>query len=132
MKVEIHGTRNGRLLRDVRALVSALDADFDPGDVTVSVVFTSDRVIHGLNRDFRGKDRPTDVLSFNLPPAPGGDGLFGEVYVSRPTARRQAREYGVTLAAELRRLVLHGFLHLLGLSHRQMSPLYRRYLEDAD
>lgn len=128
MKVEIHGTRDGRLLGDVRALVRALDADFDPGDVTVSVVFTDDRVIHELNRDFRRKDRPTDVLSFNLPPAPAGDGLFGEIYVSRPTARRQARENGVTLAAELRRLVLHGLLHLLGLEHRQMLPLYPRYL----
>jgi probable rRNA maturation factor len=128
MKVEIHGTRDGRLLGDVRALARALERDFDPGAITVSVVFTDDRRIRTLNRDFRGRDRPTDVLSFNLPPAPAGDGIFGEIYVSRPTARRQARAIGHSLAAELRRLVLHGLFHLLGLSHRQMAPLYRRYL----
>jgi probable rRNA maturation factor len=59
---------------------------------------------------------------------PGASLPAGEVYVSRDTARRQARERGLGYHDELRRLVLHGLLHLLGLTHKQMEPLYRRYL----
>jgi probable rRNA maturation factor len=57
----------------------------------------------------------------------GGDSL-GEIYVSREQAGIQARQYGVALREELLRLVLHGLLHLLGYSHRQMTKLERKYM----
>jgi probable rRNA maturation factor len=135
MEVSVTGTRDGRLITDIRALVRRLNRDFSTPDLAVTVIFADDRHIRDLNLRYRRRDRPTDVLSFNLQSAPlpssalrPSSSPLGEVYVSRTTARRQARECRVTLASELRRLALHGLLHLLGLTHRQMEPLYDRYL----
>ena len=131
MRPDIYGTQDRRLRADVRRLCRLLTKEFKPDAATVNVVFVNDRRIHELNRQFLKRDRPTNVISFNCdePQLPGESRLLGEVYVSRDRARAQAREYGVSYASELRRLVLHGLLHLLGLTHRQMEPLYRRYLE---
>jgi probable rRNA maturation factor len=132
MRIVVRGTRDGRLTADIRRLGRQIDRDFAPGAVQVNVVFVNNRYIHALNRRFRKLDRPTDVLSFNLPPVPGpasaGPHVLGEVYVSRDQARLQAREYDVSLGSELRRLVLHGLLHVMGLGHRRMPPYHRRYL----
>ena len=133
MHPDIYGTRDERLRADVRRLCRLLTRDFKPEAAVVNVVFVNDRRIHELNRRFLKRDRPTNVISFNCdePQLPGEPRLLGEVYISRDRAREQAREYGVTYASELRRLVLHGLLHLLGLTHHQMEPLYRRYLETS-
>jgi probable rRNA maturation factor len=87
------------------------------GDVTV--VLTTDRAIRSLNRKYRGHDRPTDVLSFDI-----GSGLdsgepFGDVVISVETARRQAREYDAPLQTEMVRLLVHGTLHLCGYDHQE-------------
>jgi probable rRNA maturation factor len=131
MRPDIYGTQDRRLHADVRRLCRLLTKEFKPDATAVNVVFVNDRRIHELNRRFLKRDRPTNVISFNCdePHLPGESRLLGEVYVSRDRARVQAREYGVSYASELRRLVLHGLLHLLGLTHREMDPLYRRYLE---
>lgn len=84
------------------------------GKSSVNLVIVDDRRIRELNRDYRGRDRSTDVLAFNLDEADDPDGTFGEVYVSAQTAERQAREYGCTFTLELLRLAAHGWLHLLG------------------
>ena len=133
MTVQIAGTRDRQLRADVRRLARRVGRDFDVGPVRVSVVFCTNPYIRGLNRRFLKRDRPTDVMAFPIEPQNPRTlepPLLGEVYVSRDQARVQAREYGATYAGELRRLVLHGLLHLCGLTHRQMEPLYRRYLED--
>lgn len=87
-----------------------------PAGVSLTVRFDSDRQIHELNRRYRGKDRSTDVLSF-----PGGgtpEGLhLGDLVIAVPTARRQAAGLGHSLGREIRELVLHGLLHLLGHDH---------------
>ena len=131
MKPSIYGTRDERLRADVRRLCRLLTKDFKPDAAAVNVVFVNDKRIHELNLRFLKRDRPTNVISFNCdePHLPGEPRLLGEVYVSRDRARAQAREYGVSYASELRRLVLHGLLHLLGLTHVQMEPHYRKYLE---
>lgn len=87
--------------------------------VEVSIVLTDDEDMHELNRDYRGKDKPTDVLSFpQLEGEPFGiqDGpvALGDIVISVDTARRQAVERGRTLEDELDLLVAHGMLHLLG------------------
>jgi probable rRNA maturation factor len=131
MRPEIFGTQDSRLRSDIRHLCRQLTRDFKPGASVVNVVYVGDRRIHELNLRFLKRDRPTNVISFNTdePRVPGEPRLLGEVYVSRDRARAQARECGVTCASEIRRLTLHGLLHLLGLTHRQMEPLYRHYLE---
>jgi probable rRNA maturation factor len=128
---DIYGTQDERLRTDVRRLCRALSKDFGLNVAAVNVIFVTDRRIHELNRQFLKRDRPTNVISFNCrdPHVPGEPRLLGEVYISRDTARAQAREYGVSYASEIRRLTLHGLLHLIGLTHREMEPLYRRYLE---
>jgi probable rRNA maturation factor len=81
------------------------------GDVTIALV--SDRRMRALNRQFRGKDYATDVLSF-----PSDErGFLGDIVIALGVARRQAREAGHTAQTELRVLSLHGLLHLLGYDH---------------
>lgn len=91
--------------------------------VELSVTFVDDAAIQELNREHRGLDRPTDVLSFpqlepgEAPPPPPLPIALGDLVVSVPTARRQAEEYGHGLERELGFLLAHGLLHLLGEDH---------------
>ncbi|MEJ5252749.1 MAG: rRNA maturation RNase YbeY [Chthonomonadetes bacterium] len=91
----------------------------------VSIVLTDDEQIRVLNRTYRGKDEPTDVLSFSLREISSDETAIdlaqldeepplGEVYISVPTARRQAEAGGRTLEEEVTFLAVHGVLHLLG------------------
>jgi probable rRNA maturation factor len=92
----------------------------------VSVLLTTDRNIRRLNRQFRGKDKATDVLSFPAGEAVAGE-VAGDLAVSVPTALRQAREQGHALAVELKVLILHGLLHLNGFDHeRDNGEMARR------
>jgi probable rRNA maturation factor len=81
---------------------------------SVALLLTGDATIRRLNARYRHKDRPTDVLSF---PGPGGDVGLGDIVISVPTAARNARDLGRSLAQELDVLALHGFLHVLGYDH---------------
>ena len=93
---------------------------------TVTVALTRDARVRALNRLYRQKDAPTDVLSF---PA-GEPGVLGDVVIAAGVARRQAAAAGHPLSTELRVLALHGLLHLLGYDHErddgQMARLERR------
>ena len=84
----------------------------------VSVLLTTDAAQRTLNRRFRGKNKPTDVLSF---PADSdhqaGEKIAGDLSVSVPTARRQAARQGHSLSTEIKVLILHGLLHLAGYDH---------------
>ena len=93
-------------------------------NVEVSLVFADDDYIRELNREYRGKDMPTDVLSFALdegdePDVVGGpvEVLLGDIVISLETACRQAAEFGHSLERELAFLTVHGLLHLLGYDH---------------
>ena len=81
------------------------------GDLSVAVV--SDRRMRALNRQFRGKDKVTDVLSFPS----DSRGFLGDVVIAAGVARQQAREAGHSIQTEVRVLALHGLLHLLGYDH---------------
>lgn len=77
------------------------------------IAFVDEREMRGLNRSFRGKDNPTDVLSFE-----GDDPTsLGELAICPQVISRQAREHGLLVREELGYMVLHGFLHLLGYDH---------------
>ena len=103
--------------------------------VTLGVRFASDREVRRVNRDYRGKDKPTDVLSFPGGPEEGPkeeDGSYhlGDILISIPTARRQAAERRQPVERELKVLLLHGLLHCLGYDHEadqgEMERLERR------
>ena len=85
-----------------------------PGEV--DILLSTDAELKRLNRAFRGKNKPTDVLSFPAP-AEIGRRHAGDLAISVETAARQAESFGHTLADELRILILHGLLHLNGMDH---------------
>lgn len=117
-----------------RVLTGAADALGVAGEL--ALVLCGDRLVRRLNRDYRHKDRPTDVLSF---PGDGGEGGLGDIVISVETAERNARGLGRSLPQELDVLALHGFLHVLGHDHetdggkmqRLERRLRRRLLERA-
>jgi probable rRNA maturation factor len=93
--------------------------------VELSIALVDDATIHALNRSYRRKDKPTDVLAFPLEEPtprrgtrPPGDRLLGDVILSIDTARRQAGRHRRSLLGELTMLLAHGLLHLLGHDHR--------------
>lgn len=83
----------------------------------INLIFTTDKHIRQLNKDFRSRNKPTDVLSFNFEKPSRENTVFGEIYISVGTARRQALTYGNTLNQEFLRLACHGLLHVLGYDH---------------
>jgi len=108
--------RQRRLKLDTEAwsnfAARALDA-IGKSESSATIAFVSDRRIRGLNRQFRGVDKATDVLSF-----PAEEELnLGDVAVSVDTAAVQAKENGLTLDGEIAQLILHGLLHLSGYDH---------------
>lgn len=90
----------------------------------LGVVFIDDRRMRSLNAAYLKHNFPTDVLSFPLS-SPHARLLEGEIYVNLDQARRQAREFSVTFANEVHRLVIHGTLHLLGYDDRTTTTRLR-------
>lgn len=125
MRVAVLGARSAGERRAIEELVRRVARAETCRARELSIALVGNPGIRDLNRRFLGRDRATDVMAF-----PISDELLGEVYVSRDRARIQAREYGVSLRSEILRLVLHGFLHLLGDTHGAMKPKYGRYLKD--
>lgn len=86
-----------------------------------SVIFVNEETINEINREYRGIDRVTDVITFaledekDMPELPYR--LLGDIYICIPRAREQAKEYGHSFERELCFLAVHGFLHLLGYDH---------------
>lgn len=149
-----------------RIVVAVLAGEGCPEPCDVSVSFVDVETIHGLNRDYRGIDRPTDVLSFNMDDPdeffeddeadgaegePGGSGdagepdgpedlgdfgafMLGDVIVCPEVVAGQAEGFGNSVADEMRLLIVHGCLHLMGYDHEdpaeaeEMEALERRYL----
>ena len=114
-----------------------LDQEKCPYEAQISLVLTDDDTIHSTNREFRGIDRPTDVLSFPMIDFPvpadysileqddsyfhpeSGELLLGDIMISIPRAIEQAREYGHSLKREYAFLIAHSMLHLLGYDHME-------------
>ena len=102
----------------------------------LAIALVSDAKMRNLNRDFRGVDRSTDVLSFPADPSPHplarANRFLGDVVIATGVAQRQARTMGHGLQDELRRLALHGLLHVLGYDHEiddgRMERFERRLL----
>lgn len=90
----------------------------------IDLTMVDDKIIRALNRKFRKKDKATDVLSFSY----GDEKILGDIIISEETTRRNAKRFGVTYKVELKRLVIHGALHVLGYDHgRKMSHAEKIY-----
>ncbi len=105
--------------RTVKARAQKVMDALRVADCELSLVLCDDAFIRALNRDYRGTDRPTDVLSFPLGDShvPELPGMLGDVIVSTETAARQAAARGHSLRREVTTLLIHGILHLLGHTH---------------
>lgn len=100
----------------------------------LTITFIRDAAMRKLNRDFRGKDKPTDVLSFAYHESGDDfaetDSHIGDVVISVETAERYAAEFGLTFDREIEYLIIHGTLHLAGYDHEtdngEMNRLERK------
>lgn len=97
-----------------QAAVSAVAGQLEaPRAGELSLVLSDDAQVRVLNRDFRHKDKPTNVLSF-----PQDGALLGDIILARETVAREAAEKGVSFEAHLTHLIIHGWLHLQGFDHQ--------------
>ena len=107
-----------------QAAATALEAvELPDGPVELTIVLADDETVRGLNRDWRGKDTPTNVLSFaslddeDAPLVPGAPLLLGDVILAWETVSTEAKDQDKPLEDHLGHLVVHGVLHLLGYDH---------------
>ena len=111
-----------------RRVINAAWQGVEPAEV--SLVLANDAFVHRLNRDYRGQDKPTNVLSFENPvkPPKGQPWLAGDIIVAYQTLVHEARAQRKTVAAHLAHLLVHGTLHLQGSDHltaKQAQPMER-------
>lgn len=120
--VRLEGSPSARLAgRVVRAWAERMLAAMRLEERELSILLCDDPIIHALNRDYRHKDAPTDVLAFAMSEAEVPsmhEHVLGDVVISLDTAARQARAHARSLEDEATMLLAHGLLHLLGLDHR--------------
>jgi probable rRNA maturation factor len=117
-----------RLPIDSRGLTSFLGkvaSEVGASESSATLALVNDERIRRLNHEFRGYDKPTDVLSFAAGDAPDA-GYLGDIVISVDTASRQAQRRGTKLVRELELLTLHGFLHLMGYDHETDDGRMRR------
>ena len=124
--------------RVIKALGDRMLARLDLPDAELSVLLTDDGEIHELNREHRQKDKPTDVLAFAMDESvPDPAGILGDVVISLDTAERQASSRRRPLIEEVRFLLAHGVLHLVGYDHaepeekREMVAMTRQLVRAA-
>ena len=104
-----------KFLKDITEKILS---ELNLNNAEISITLTDDERIREINREWRGKDKPTDVLSFPQEETIGYKyRLLGDVVISLPYAKKQAEEIGFTLKEEILRLMIHGILHLIGYDH---------------
>jgi probable rRNA maturation factor len=116
-QTELNQRKSALKIRELRGfLTEAKSAVGLEGEV--SVLLATDATVRALNRDYRKKDKATDMLSFPVDDFPGdAPKQAGDLAISVETARKQAEEHGHSLQLEVKILMLHGLLHLAGLDH---------------
>jgi probable rRNA maturation factor len=97
--------------------------------VELSIALVSDTQIKRLNKLYRNKDKPTDVLSFPIGERVEDWLILGDIVISVDTAKRQAKELGHSLEEELKRLLVHGLVHLLGYDHELGGEEEKKFFE---
>lgn len=141
MAVSMHNTQSLPIRTDLlRQAVQRLLRIENRMRSEVSILLTDDAEIQAMNRDYRGMDKPTDVLSFaqeeTLPDAPSmprsGPSLLGDIVISVETAVRQAKRRDIPLERELALLAVHGALHLIGYEDETEAGAERMRLREQE
>ena len=129
MEIGIFNQTNEKLDKELDELKDML-SDFckreDLGNVIFNIIIIDNPTIHKINKEYRDKDAPTDVISFALEDdktviEPDGVRILGDIYISIDKVHEQALEYGHSFKRELSFLAVHGLLHLLGYDHMENS-----------
>lgn len=115
--------------RAIDATCTEVQPDLPEG-AEVSLLFCDDQRIQELNRDWRGMDKPTNVLSFPSNAGPAHAGILGDIAVAYETVKRESDDEGKTLSDHLSHMIVHGFLHLLGFDHE--TDQEAEEMEDAE
>lgn len=129
MEIGIFNQTNEKLDKELDELKDML-SDFCKreglGNVIFNIIIIDNPTIHKINKEYRNKDAPTDVISFALEDdktviEPDGVRILGDIYISIDKVHEQALEYGHSFKRELSFLAVHGLLHLLGYDHMEKS-----------
>lgn len=129
MEIGIFNQTNEKLDKELDELKDML-SDFCKreglGNVIFNIIIIDNPTIHKINKEYRDKDVPTDVISFALEDdktviEPDGVRILGDIYISIDKVHEQALEYGHSFKRELSFLAVHGLLHLLGYDHMEKS-----------
>lgn len=115
-----HGITKKRIMLLAEKACTALDLS----GISISFILTDNEYIREINKKYRKKNRPTDVISFAyrenpFPAVDDGIEELGDIYLSMEKVLSQADEYNVSLENELKRLLVHGILHLIGYDHER-------------
>jgi probable rRNA maturation factor len=140
VEISVEGVGTPAWLERARSYAQAVLSRLGKDGWDLSLLFCDDAFIRGLNKQYRERDEATDVLSFEQGDSysgPGGEARFlaGDIVVSLDSLARNSREFGVGEDEELRRLILHGILHLSGMDHGEdpadpMLALQEKTLRD--
>ena len=108
----------------IRSSLKLSSSAIELNNVIINLILTDNKFIHTINRDYRKKDRPTDVISFAyrdepFPQMEGKKEVLGDIFLSLEQAQIQSIEYGVTFKEECNRLLVHSLLHLVGYDHER-------------
>ncbi len=103
----------------------------------ITIIITDDAYIRTINKEYRSIDRPTDVISFAnrdnpFPDIDASQEEIGDIYISIEQAERQSHEYRVSLIDEMKRLIIHGILHLVGYDHERSDEDEEVMLQKED
>jgi len=121
----------------IKSLTNEILTFKETDSVNVSIILTDNETIQEVNRDYRKKDYPTDVISFAyreevFPEVEGEAEELGDIYISLEKTQSQSVEYGVTFHEEFLRLLIHGILHLLGYDHETSPEDEKVMLEEEE
>ncbi len=127
VEISVEGIGTPRWLERARDFVLAVLERLKKDCWDLSMLICDDAFIRGLNRQYRDRDEATDVLSFEQGDSfrdPDGSERFlaGDIVISLDALGRNAEEFGITRDEELRRLIVHGILHLSGMDHEDNDP----------
>ncbi|HPS59512.1 MAG TPA: rRNA maturation RNase YbeY [Spirochaetota bacterium] len=122
VRLPYKGTGKAFLRKTSQAILALINT----GSVHINIILSDNEFIREINRSYREKDYPTDVISFAyreepFPDAAGGPEELGDIYISLEKALEQSAEYGVSFRDELKRLLVHGILHLTGYDHERSA-----------
>lgn len=118
----------------IRILLKDLASEIPEGIEEFSLLLTTDSAIQVLNKNYRNKDKATDVLSFPLLEGEGAEFSIslGDLVISLETSNRQAGELSLSKTERLVQLIIHGLLHLLGYDHENVSPEEEKRMQDRE